>query len=99
MSIETKNHARPSVRIANGNVSSLSSGLRIVFSTPKTSAAQMSVQPEPLTSTPLRIHAVIPSTTAFAAHETSIHLITPRMLLRKNRYGIVTPCRTTGPSV
>src|SRR5947208_9509901 len=76
MSIETKNHASPSVRTANGSVSSLSSGLRIVFSTPNTAAAQTSVQFEPSTVTPLRSHAVTPSATAFATHETSIHLIT-----------------------
>ena len=48
MNIETKNQARPSVRIANGSVSSFRIGFRIVFSTPKTAAARISVPNESL---------------------------------------------------
>src|SRR4051794_28664775 len=73
ISIDTKNHAMPSVKTASGNVSSLRIGFRIVFSTPKTSAAHTSVQPEPSFVTPLRIQVVRPSTTTFAIHETSSH--------------------------
>ena len=50
ISIATKNHAMPSVRIASGKVMKSRSGLRIVFSTPKTAAAAIS-EPALLTCT------------------------------------------------
>ena len=58
--------------IANGSVRSFRIGFRIVFSTPNTAAARISVQNESLTVTPLRRHAT-PSARAFAAQETRIH--------------------------
>ena len=71
MNIETKNQARPSVMIANGSVRSFRIGFRIVFSTPNTAAAKISVPNESLTVTPLRRHAAA-SANAFAANETRI---------------------------
>ena len=49
-------------------------GFRIVLSTPKTAAATMTAQAEPWKVTPPRSQPVSPSTSAFAAHETSSHL-------------------------
>src|SRR3954470_11732936 len=83
ISSETKNQAIPSVRTASGSVSSFRSGFRIVFSTPKTSAAQINVQAESLKLTPLRIQPATPRATAFATHDTRSHLITSRILLRE----------------
>jgi hypothetical protein len=65
---ETKNHAIPNVRIANGSVTSLSSGFRRVFRTPNTAAAA-SNDPAFATRTPLRTAVMIASTTAFVSHE------------------------------
>src|SRR4051812_36827878 len=76
ISIETKNQAIPSVMIATGSVKNLRIGLRTVLRTPNTRAAQTSVQPEPLTLTPLRTHAVKPSTKALVSQETSSQRIT-----------------------
>src|SRR2546423_1618843 len=78
ISIETKNHAMPSVITAIGSVTSFRIGFRIVFRSPKTSAAQTSVQKESLKLTPLRTQPAMPSATAFAAHEANSHLITGR---------------------
>jgi hypothetical protein len=66
----------PSVTIANGNVSSLMIGFRIVFSTPNTAAAMMTAHAEPWNVTPLSSQPVTASTSAFNAHETTIDLIT-----------------------
>ena len=76
ISIETKNHTRPSVITASGRVRSFSSGFRIVFSTPKTAADQITVHPEPPKVTPLRIQPASPRTTAFVSQEMNSHLIT-----------------------
>src|SRR3954469_387575 len=69
MNIETKNHAMPRVMTANGNVSSLRTGLRIVFRIPKQAAAMITVQADPWNVMPERSQPPRPSTIAFVAQE------------------------------
>jgi len=57
-------------------------GFRIVFSTPKTAAAQMSVHADPSFVTPLSSQVVIARTTAFNTQDTTIRRITNRTLTR-----------------
>src|SRR5205807_8221054 len=71
-----KNQAMPRVTSASGNVRSLRIGLRIVFSTPNTAAASIRAKNEWWNVIPLSTKPVIPRTTALAAQETKIHLIT-----------------------
>src|SRR5690242_6551238 len=68
ISIETPNQISPSVRNASGSVSSRSSGLSTVFSTPKRSAAR-SRSPAESTVTPWSAPVTTASTSAFAAHD------------------------------
>src|SRR5262245_44014916 len=77
ISIETKNHAIPSVTTAIGSVSRRRIGLTTVFSRPKTAAAVSSCPIEPR-SMSLKTAATIPSVTAFASQETSRYLRNPR---------------------
>src|SRR4051812_10173846 len=92
ISIETKNQAIPSVRIANGSVRSLRIGFRIVFRIPKTSADQTTVDHWPWKVTPVRIQPANPSTSAFVSHETRSHLITRGMLHRCEAPVQARPC-------
>ena len=68
ISSETKNHATPTVRIASGSVTSRSSGLSTVLSTPKTAAASSS-EPALRTCTPESTAATTASTRALVSQE------------------------------
>src|SRR5262249_25188280 len=83
ISIETKNHAIPSVTTAIGSVSRRRIGFTIVFRIPKTAAAVSSCPIEPR-SMSLKTAATMPSGTAFAGHETRGCLRKPgtRIVLR-----------------
>ena len=65
---ETKNHAIPNVRIANGSVTSLRSGFRSVFKTPNTAAAA-SKDPAFFVRIPPRTAVTTANTNALVSHE------------------------------
>ena len=71
MNMATPNQARPSVKIASGNVSSFRIGLSSVFSTPNTRGGDHERTTEPLNVTPLSSQATSARTTALRTQESA----------------------------